>query len=333
MRTFDKQARHATVRQFDRKTWPREQDKVSQGHGQGAPAASSKTAGARYARNLAWALGLTLTYLIAEVIGAFVTGSLALLADAAHMLTDVGGLGLALLAIRFAARPATPQKTYGYLRAEILSALLNAVVLLVLTIYILFEAYERFTNPPDVLSWPMLIVAVIGLAVNLVSMRLLSGGSSASLNVQGAYFEVLSDMLGSLGVIVAALVIMWTGWTLADPIIGALIGLFIVPRTWRLISQAVHILLEGVPPNVDLRLLETALKEIPGIKAVHDLHVWTITSGLDSMSGHIVVTDMGESPRVLRAVRETMKDKFGLEHVTVQIEDEKMRGQEPPSQI
>ena len=306
---------------------------MSQGHGQGAPAASSKTAGARYARNLAWALGLTLTYLIAEVIGAFVTGSLALLADAAHMLTDVGGLGLALLAIRFAARPATPQKTYGYLRAEILSALLNAVVLLVLTIYILFEAYERFTNPPDVLSWPMLIVAVIGLAVNLVSMRLLSGGSSARLNVQGAYFEVLSDMLGSLGVIVAALVIMWTGWTLADPIIGALIGLFIVPRTWRLISQAVHILLEGVPPNVDLRLLETALKEIPGIKAVHDLHVWTITSGLDSMSGHIVVTDMGESPRVLRAVRETMKDKFGLEHVTVQIEDEKMRGQEPPSQI
>ena len=306
---------------------------MSQGHGQGAPAASSKTAGARYARNLAWALGLTLTYLIAEVIGAFVTGSLALLADAAHMLTDVVGLGLALLAIRFAARPATPQKTYGYLRAEILSALLNAVVLLVLTIYILFEAYERFTNPPDVLSWPMLIVAVIGLAVNLVSMRLLSGGSSASLNVQGAYFEVLSDMLGSVGVIVAALVIMWTGWTLADPIIGALIGLFIVPRTWRLISQAVHILLEGVPPIVDLRLLETALKEIPGIKAVHDLHVWTITSGLDSMSGHIVVTDMGESPRVLRAVRETMKDKFGLEHVTVQIEDEKMRGQEPPSQI
>ena len=306
---------------------------MSQGHGQGAPAASSKTAGARYARNLAWALGLTLTYLIAEVIGAFVTGSLALLADAAHMLTDVGGLGLALLAIRFAARPATPQKTYGYLRAEILSALLNAVVLLVLTIYILFEAYERFANPPDVLSWPMLIVAVIGLAVNLVSMRLLSGGSSASLNVQGAYFEVLSDMLGSLGVIVAALVIMGTGWTLADPIIGALIGLFIVPRTWRLISQAVHILLEGVPPNVDLRLLETALKEIPGIKAVHDLHVWTITSGLDSMSGHIVVTDMGESPRVLRAVRDTMKDKFGLEHVTVQIEDEKMRGQEPPSQI
>jgi len=306
---------------------------MSQGHVQGAPAASSKTAGARYARNLAWALGLTLTYLIAEVIGAFVTGSLALLADAAHMLTDAGGLGFALLAIRFASRPATPQKTYGYLRAEILSALLNAVVLLVLTIYILFEAYERFANPPDVLSWPMLIVAVIGLAVNLASMRLLSGGSSASLNVQGAYFEVLSDMLGSLGVIVAALVIMGTGWTLADPIIGALIGLFIVPRTWRLISQAIHILLEGVPPNVDLGLLETALKEIPGIKAVHDLHVWTITSGLDSMSGHIVVTDMSESPRVLRAVRDAMKDKFGLEHVTVQIEDETIRGQEPSSQI
>lgn len=306
---------------------------MSEGHGHGASAVSSKTAGARYERNLAWALGLTLTYLIAEVIGAFVTGSLALLADAAHMLTDVGGLGLALLAIRFAARPATPQKTYGYLRAEILSALLNAVVLLVLTVYILFEAYERFANPPEVLSWPMLIVAVIGLAVNLVSMRLLSGGSSASLNVQGAYFEVLSDMLGSLGVIVAALVIMWTGWTLADPIIGALIGLFIVPRTWRLISQAVHILLEGVPPNIDLGLLEKVLKEIPGVKAVHDLHVWTITSGFDSMSGHIVVTDVSESPRLLCAVRDTLKDKFGLDHVTVQIENEEMRGQEPPSHI
>ena len=140
-------------------------------------------------------------------------------------------------------------------------------------------------------------------------------------------------MLGSLGVIIAALVIMWTGWTLADPIIGALIGLFIVPRTWRLISQAVHILLEGVPANVDLGLLETVLKEIPGVKAVHDLHMWTITSGLDSMSGHIVVTDVSEPPCLLRAVRDAMKDKFGLQHVTVQVEDEEMRGQEPPSHI
>ena len=140
-------------------------------------------------------------------------------------------------------------------------------------------------------------------------------------------------MLGSLGVIIAALVIMWVGWTLADPIIGALIGLFIVPRTWRLISQAVHILLEGVPANVDLGLLETVLKEIPGVKAVHDLHMWTITSGLDSMSGHIVVTDVSEPPCLLRAVRDAMKDKFGLQHVTVQVEDEEMRGQEPPSHI
>ncbi|SJM33694.1 Cation efflux system protein CzcD (fragment) [Mesorhizobium delmotii] len=233
---------------------------MQQGHSHGTTAVTGKTASGRYQRNLTWALGLTLTYLVAETIGAFVTGSLALLADAAHMLTDVGGLALALLAIRFAMRPATPKKTYGYLRAEILSALLNAVVLLALTGYILFEAYQRFQNPPEVLSLPMLIVAVIGLVVNLISMRLLSGGSSESLNVQGAYFEVLSDMLGSLGVIVAALVIMWSGWTLADPIIGALIGLFIVPRTWRLISQAVHILLEGVPPNVDLGLLEKALK-------------------------------------------------------------------------
>ncbi|GCC48893.1 hypothetical protein chiPu_0033041, partial [Chiloscyllium punctatum] len=163
------------------------------------------------------------------------------------MATDAGGLGLALFAIHFAQKAATPQKTYGYLRTEILAALVNAVVLLLLTVYILYEAYQRFRSPPEILGGPMLAVAAVGLVVNLLSMKLLSVGSSESLNVQGAYFEVLSDMLGSLGVIAAALIIMYTGWTLADPIIGAGIGLFIVPRTWKLLSQAVHILMEGVP--------------------------------------------------------------------------------------
>lgn len=284
----------------------------------------SHTNGSAASRNktrLAWALGLTLTYMLAEVVAGIVTGSLALLADAAHMLTDAGGLLLALVAIRFGEKPATPRKTYGYARFEILAALANAVVLLVVTIFILYEAYERFLDPPQVIAGPMLIVAVIGLGVNLASMRLLAGGSSESLNVRGAYFEVLSDMLGSLGVIAAAIVIALTGWFLADPLIGAGIGLFIVPRTWKLLREAVHILLEGTPPQVDLELLVRKVCEIPGVTAVHDLHVWTITSGLDSMSAHVLIEDPLEGPRILKAVCESMKQEFGIDHVTVQIED------------
>ena len=293
----------------------------------------SGSAAGRHQSRLAWALGLTLGFMAAEIVGGLMTGSLALLADAAHMLTDAGGLALALAAIHFAARPATPQKTYGYLRFEILSALANAVVLLLLTFYILYEAYQRFLDPPEISSLPMLAVAVVGLGVNLASMRLLSAGSSESLNVKGAYFEVLSDMLGSLGVIIAALVIMLTGWTLADPIIGAGIGLFIIPRTWNLLKQAAHILLEGTPPEVDVGLLESSLRAIPGVTGVHDLHVWTITSGLDAMSGHVVVTDQAEALRVLGAVRAIMKEKFSIDHVTVQIEEKAAALEETPLQI
>ncbi|MBN8969984.1 cation diffusion facilitator family transporter [Afipia sp. TerB] len=286
------------------------------------------TAAAQHAGKLAWALGLTATYMVAEVVGGLITGSLALLADAAHMLTDVGGLALALLAIRFAAREATPQRTYGYLRMEVLSALTNAVVLLLLTVYILYEAYQRFVSPPEILSGPMLVVAAIGLIVNLVSMRLLAGGSSESVNVKGAYFEVLSDMLGSIGVIVAALLMMWRGWRLADPIIGAGIGLFIVPRTWLLLKQVTRILMEGVPPNVDVDLLEKRLAGISGVMAVHDLHVWTITSGFDAMSCHVVVADLSMSRGVLQEARQIMKGEFGIDHVTIQVEDEALRSRE-----
>ncbi|MBI3700545.1 MAG: cation transporter [Afipia sp.] len=293
-------------------------------HGEG----SAGTAAAQHAGRLGWALALTATYMVAEVIGGLVTGSLALLADAAHMLTDVGGLALALLAIRFASREATPQRTYGYLRMEVLSALTNAVVLLLLTIYILYEAYQRFQSPPEVRSAPMLVVASIGLVVNLISMRLLAGGSSESLNVKGAYFEVLSDMLGSIGVIVAALLMMWKGWTHADPIIGAGIGLFIVPRTWSLLKQVTHILMEGTPPNIDVELLEKELTSIPGVVAVHDLHVWTITSGFDAMSCHLVVSDIRAGRELLQEARRSLKEKFGIDHVTIQVEDETLRQQE-----
>ena len=215
------------------------------GHSHGIEKPATGSAGARHRKSLVWALALTTTFLVVEVIGAWISGSLALLADAAHMLTDAGGLALALFAIWFAARPPSPSKTFGYLRAEVLAALINAVVLLLLAVYILYEAYQRIFAPPEVLSTPMLIVAVVGLVVNLISMRLLAAGSEESLNLKGAYFEVLADMLGSIGVIASALIIMFTGWTLADPIIGAAIGVFIVPRTWALLKHSVNILLEA----------------------------------------------------------------------------------------
>ena len=297
---------------------------VGHAHGHGPVGSASK----RHWKSLACALGLTLAYMVAEVVGGLMTGSLALLADAAHMLTDAGGLALALFAVRFAERPATPQKTYGYLRAEILSALANAVVLLVVSIYILYEAYRRIISPPDILSGPMLAVAMVGLLVNLLSMRLLAAGASESLNVKGAYFEVLSDMLGSLGVIAAALTVMATGWTRADPIIAAAIGLFIVPRTWILLKQVTHILLEGTPPQVDMELLARKLTAIPGVQAVHDLHVWTITSGLNSMSAHLVVADMTQAQQILRDARTLLANEFKIDHVTIQVEDEALRADE-----
>lgn len=304
---------------------------MSGGHSHKGP--TTGTAGARHKRSLIAALALTSAYLVAEVIGAIVTGSLALMADAAHMLTDVGGLALALLAIWFASRPATPSKTYGYLRTEVLAALANAVVLLLITVYILFEAYQRFFAPPEVLSTPMLIVAVIGLGVNLLSMRLLAAGSAESLNLKGAYFEVLADMLGSIGVIISALVIMFTGWTLADPIVGAAIGLFIIPRTWILLSQAVHILLEGTPAGMDLDKLDQGLRAIDGVTDVHDTHVWTITSGFDAMSCHLVVADGADTQRVLLAAREVLHESFGIDHTTIQIETAATRAGEAVTQV
>lgn len=286
------------------------------------------TAAAQHSNRLALALGLTATYMFAEIAGGLITGSLALLADAAHMFTDVAGLALALVAIRFAAREPTSKLTYGYLRMEVLSALTNAVVLLLLTVYIIYEAYQRFLAPPDVLSGPMLAVAIIGLMVNLISMQLLAGGSSTSLNVKGAYFEVLSDMLGSVGVVIAALLMMWKGWRLADPIIGAGIGLFIVPRTWILLKQVTNILMEGTPEHIDLDEMQRRLQAMPGVSAVHDLHVWTITSGVDAMSCHLVVDDLSLGANYLRQSRGLLKRDFGLDHVTIQVEDEALRSEE-----
>jgi cobalt-zinc-cadmium efflux system protein len=273
-------------------------------------------------RSLVVIFCLTSAYMIAEVAGGLWTNSLALLADAGHMLTDAGSLGLALLAIRFAQRAATPQKTYGYYRAEILAALLNGAVLLLVSFYILYEAWRRFQAPPEVLSRPMLVIAVVGLLVNLVGIKLLHGSAGQSLNIRGAYLEVLSDLLGSLGVIVASVVMLTTGWLLADPIISIGIGIFILPRTWKLMKDATHILMEGTPAHIDLPALEQAIRSVPGVVSVHDLHVWTITSGWNAMSVHITVRHDADSTSVLAESRRVLREQFGIEHATIQPERE-----------
>ena len=279
------------------------------------------SAGRKNKKRLWIAFTLTSGYMFAEVAGGVLTGSLALLADAGHMLTDAGALGLALFAIRYAERAATPQKTYGYLRSEILAALANAVALLLISVYILYEAWLRFRKPPEVLAGPMLIVAVVGLILNFVSMRMLASAAGESLNAKGAYLEVLSDTLGSVGVIAASIIVLTTGWYLADPIIGAAIGLFIVPRTWTLMKDATHILMEGVPERIDRAKLETAMRGATGVVAVHDLHVWTLTSGWDSLSAHVTIEDGSQPGRILTELQSLLKENFQINHTTLQLEE------------
>ena len=278
------------------------------------------TAAGANKRNLTIVFTLTATYLVVEVIGGFVTGSLALLADAGHMLTDVAGVGLALLAIRFAERPATPEHTYGYYRVEILAALANAIVLIGISLYVLYAAYERFLDPPAVESRGMLLVATLGLIVNIFGMLILRKASKDSLNMKGAYFEVLSDALASIGVIAAAAIMWATGWYYADPLISAGIGLFILPRTWILLREAVGILLEGTPAVVNLAAIREAVGEIPGVREMHDLHVWTLTSGMNAMSAHVVVAEPAVHGEVLTVVHDVITTRFPIAHLTIQVE-------------
>ena len=280
----------------------------------------SHTPAGKNKKRLAIVLALTAAYLIAEVIGGLITHSLALLADAGHMLTDVGGLALALFAIRFAERPATPERTYGFYRVEILAALVNAVVLIGISLYILYEAYERFRNPPAVQSGAMLMVASIGLLVNVAGIYLLRQGANESLNMKGAYFEVMSDLLTSIGVMVAAGIMWSTGWYYADPLISAGIGLFILPRTWLLLRDAVGILLEGTPADVNLTALREAIAKVNGVAEVHDLHVWSLTSGVNAMSVHAVLADHNLHDEVLAGVQKCVTTDFKIAHATVQVE-------------
>lgn len=281
------------------------------------------SATARNRKSLWITFGLTFSYFLVEVAGGILTNSLALLADAAHMLTDVGGIGLALFAAWMSAKPATPSKTYGYYRVEILAALTNAVVLFLLSFYILYEAYGRLTNPPEVSSGPMMAVAAVGLIVNIIGVCLLRRGAEGSLNVKGAFLEVVSDLLGSIGVLVAGVVMLTTGWYYADPIFSVLIRLFILPRTWTLMTQAVNVLLEATPAHVNLAEVEQAMLAVGGVTSVHDLHVWTITSGIDALSAHVWVAEGASSSDTTTLTSQLLalvRDKFKIEHATIQVE-------------
>lgn len=267
------------------------------------------------------ALGLTGSFMMTEVIAALITGSLALLSDAAHMFTDSAALAVSLVAMRIAKRAADRKRTFGYYRFEILAASFNAVLLFLVALYILFEAYQRLRTPVEVQSMGMLVVASVGLVINLISMRLLRGGSDESLNVKGAYLEVWSDMLGSIGVIVAAIVIWFTGWTWVDSLVAAGIGLWVLPRTWVLLKASINILLQGVPEGVDMEKVEAAIRAVSGVTDLHDLHVWSLTSGKSVMSAHVVANlGVRDEQGILADVTELAQKKFEIVDVTLQVE-------------
>lgn len=281
--------------------------------------AHDHTAGAN-ATMLKWALGLTSTYLVAEVVGGFYFNSLALLSDAAHMMTDVAGLVIALMAIRFGQKAADDRRTFGYRRLEILAAAFNAVLLFGIAIYVLVEAIKRFSSPEPVQSTGMMIVATIGLVVNIVSMRLLMSGKDNSFNVKGAYLEVWADMIGSVGVIAGAVAIRFTGWTWVDPIVAVGIGLWVLPRTWILLRDTTNVLLEGVPGGIALKEVRAAIAGVPGVAGVHDLHVWSMSNDDLSCTAHVTLDDEVEPDRVRRDVTQLLDARFKIEHATVQTE-------------
>ena len=280
-------------------------------------------------RRLRSALVLTTVVLVAEVVGGIVTNSLALLSDAAHMFTDVTALAIALAALRIGRRPADMRRSYGYQRFEILAAAFNALLLFAAAGYIIIEAYRRFIEPPEVHAEGMLAVATLGLVVNLISMRLLAAGREDSLNVKGAYLEVWSDMLGSAGVILAAVAIRFTGWQWLDPAVAVAIGLWVLPRTWMLLKDSTHILLEGTPADVDVESVKSVIAGFPGVTDVHDLHVWTLTSSRHVLTAHVVIDGNAYARRLVKSISEELASRFRLSHTTLQLEDEVCENMHP----
>ena len=270
---------------------------------------------------LTWVLVLTTVFLVVEAVGGWIAGSLALLADAGHMLTDVGALSLSLLTAWIAQRPRDDSKTYGYLRWEILAALVNGVALFAIAIWVVVEAIERIQDPQPVRTGLFLAIAAAGLVVNLISLAVLHGAREGGLNMRGAYLHVMSDALGSVSAVAAAGIIALTGWTLADPIVSILLSLLILVGGWRLLRDSTDILLESVPRHVSMVEVQRRMLGVPGVAAVHDLHVWTVTSGMVAMSGHAVVPDLEAHPGVLDGIRAEMS-RLGIGHVTIQLEVE-----------
>jgi cobalt-zinc-cadmium efflux system protein len=258
--------------------------------------------------------------MVAEVIGGLVTGSLALLADAGHMLSDALSLGIALFAVWLSGRPATPNRSFGYKRAEILAALFNGATLVAISIWIFVEAYRRFFEPPEILGGWMLAVAALGLVVNVAGALILWRSGGESLNLQGALRHVLADVLGSVGAIAAALVILATGWWYADPIISVLIGLLVLASSWRLVRDSINILLEGTPPDIDAGEVGRSMAGIPGVAEVHDLHVWTITSGFPALAAHVLVGRDEDCHARRRDLEEVLAREYGIEHTTLQVD-------------
>lgn len=285
------------------------------------PAPDGPAIRARSPRRLVAVVALTAGFMVVEALGGWLTGSLALLSDAGHMLADVAALSLALLAHRFARRPASPRNTYGFYRAEILAAFLNGVALVAATAWILVEAYARFRQPTPVAAGPMLVVAAAGLAVNLAAAAILSGGR-ANLNVRGALLHVIADAFGSVGALAAGVAILLTGRTEADAIASAVIACLIFAAALGLVRASAHILLEGAPPHLDAELVAQELLAHPGVLAVHDLHIWTLTSGFDALSGHLVVEPQlfGSQQMLLPAIERRLRERFGIEHTTLQVE-------------
>ncbi|MFE7385486.1 cation diffusion facilitator family transporter [Streptomyces zhihengii] len=293
------------------------------GHTHGGPPPTG-TAAAAHRGRLRIALTITLGVMVVEIVGGVLSGSLALIADAAHMATDAVGLGMALLAIHVANRPAGRNRTFGYARAEILAALANCLLLLGVGGFLLFEAVERFITPTETRSGLTVVFALVGLVANMVSLSLLVRGQKESLNVRGAYLEVLADALGSVTVLVSAAVIMATGWQYADPIASLAIGLMIVPRTVRLLRETLDVLLEAAPKGVDMAEVREHILALPGVEGVHDLHAWTITSGMPVLSAHVVVSrdvlDAVGHEKLLHELQGCVGGHFDVEHCTFQLE-------------
>ena len=303
------------------------------GHDHGAGHGSGTTAAGHRGR-LAVVLALTGSVFVLELVGALISGSLALLADAAHMATDALGIGMALGAVTLAQRPARGRRTFGWQRMEVLAAVGNGLLLLVVGGYVVVEAVRRIGDPPDIDSGWMLGVALVGLAVNVGSLALLRSGQRESLNTRGAYLEVLGDALGSVAVIVAGVVILTTGWTGADVVASFAVGALVLPRAWSLLREALDVLLEAAPKGVDLERVRDHVLGVPGVLDVHDLHAWTITSGLPVLSAHVVVSDEaladGHGGRVLDALCACLGGHFDVEHCTFQLESASHRAHEAP---